>query len=205
MINSDIIQAVTAIKSAIQQTRYNVMRAVNKEVLSLYYGVGEYISLHSRGENLWGTSAIQMISDCLLQEFPGLKGFSVQNMRKMRQFYESWSPVFGKSDNDFEIRSLTTSELDNGIQLFNNKAVIIRSLTTSVFDIQTLQAFLSVQFTHHYELITKTNSMEERLFYIRKIAAEFWSVEKLKYNLKENLYQKEGSMPNNFARTLPNE
>lgn len=65
-----------------------------------------------------------------------------------------------------------------------------------------LESFLSIGFTHHYELLIKTDSLEERLFYIQHCANEFWSIEKLKYNLKNNLYAKLGKLPNNFKTTI---
>ena len=37
-----------------------------------------------------GTSALKRISDQLLRELPGLKGFSETNLKKMRLFYENW-------------------------------------------------------------------------------------------------------------------
>ena len=69
-------------------------------------------------------------------------------------------------------------------------------------DESAVQDFLTVQFTHHYTLLTSTDNLDERLFYIHRIATEFWSVEKLRYYLAEHLYQKEGAIPNNFVRTL---
>ena len=45
---ADYIEAVKAIKEAIQISRYNAAKLVNKEVLYLYYAVGEFISLNSR-------------------------------------------------------------------------------------------------------------------------------------------------------------
>lgn len=81
--------------------------------------------------------------------------------------------------------------------------VVIGPLITDQFDKATLEAFLTVQFTHHYEILQRTDTLNERLFYIHKVASEFWSVDKLKYNMREQLYLKEGTMPNNFAVTLP--
>lgn len=98
------IQAVKAIKQAIQVSRYRAARQMNGEVLGLYYAVGKYISLHSRNAE-WGTGAIRAISAQLQQEMPGLRGFSEQNMRRMRQFYEEWADVF-------ENRSTEMSEIE---------------------------------------------------------------------------------------------
>jgi predicted nuclease of restriction endonuclease-like (RecB) superfamily len=78
-----------------------------------------------------------------------------------------------------------------------------RPLTTDDLTPDNLDSFLRVGFTHHYEIILKTGSLDERLFYIQKCAVEFWSVEKLQYNIKSNLYSKQGSIINNFAKTIP--
>ena len=65
-----------------------------------------------------------------------------------------------------------------------------------------LNYFLSIGFTHHCEVLTKTKSIEGRLFYIQKCATEFWSVETLKYHLKSNLFEKQGKLPNNFQTAI---
>ena len=62
--------AIQAIKQAILQSRYTAARLVNREMLALYYAVGEYISLNSR-TNTWGTGALEFISQQLQQELPG--------------------------------------------------------------------------------------------------------------------------------------
>ena len=45
------------------------------------------VSVHSRQET-WGTSVIDRISEQLRRELLGLRGFSSQNIRNMRSFYE---------------------------------------------------------------------------------------------------------------------
>lgn len=55
-------------------------------MLSLYYGIGRYISANSR-EVFWGTRAIKTISERLRKELPGLRGFFETSIKKMRQFY----------------------------------------------------------------------------------------------------------------------
>ena len=47
------------------------------------------VSAHSRQE-AWGTSVIDRISEQLHRELLGLRGFSSQNIRNMRSFYEYW-------------------------------------------------------------------------------------------------------------------
>ena len=79
-----------AFKLAILQSQQDALKAVNERQLILYYGVGKYISQNSRNGS-WGKSAIETISERLSKELPGLRGFTLRNLRYMRTFYEEWS------------------------------------------------------------------------------------------------------------------
>ena len=85
--------AVNLIKDAIVRSRLQAAKFVNKELLSLYYGVGKYVSDNSR-KGFWGQCAIKRISDDLQKELPGLRGFGDVSLKKMRLFYEAWHPIF---------------------------------------------------------------------------------------------------------------
>lgn len=191
------IQAVKAIKQAIQVSRYRVARQMNGEVLGLYYAVGKYISLHSRNAE-WGTGAIRAISAQLQQEMPGLRGFSEQNMRRMRQFYEEWADVF-------ENRSTVMSKIEiipvsSGIQPYT-----FCSTLSSKISEQDVNSFTSIGFSQHCSIFSKEKDISARWFYIRKCATEFWGVRRLEQALRDDLYRAEGSMPSNFALTIPDE
>ena len=82
-------EAIKTIKSAILKSRYRAAALANRELLSLYYGIGKYISENSR-TGFWGTAAIDTISERLQQELPGLRGFSTGNIKRMRLFFEQW-------------------------------------------------------------------------------------------------------------------
>ena len=88
----DIRETVQSIKAAILKSQARAAQMVNHEQLSLYYGIGRYISEHSR-EGYWGTGAIARISKQLKAELPGLKGFSEENIKLMRRFYEAWKDI----------------------------------------------------------------------------------------------------------------
>ena len=96
--------AVQQIKSAILESQLETARAANKQMLSLYYAVGKFVSENSR-KGTWGTGAISTISAQLRREMPGLRGFSPTSIKKMRQFYEEW--------NSFLNRPPTAGELEN--------------------------------------------------------------------------------------------
>jgi predicted nuclease of restriction endonuclease-like (RecB) superfamily len=80
--------------------------------------------------------------------------------------------------------------------------MLIRQPLAGELTQEQLNQFLSIGFTHHYEIIAKTTSFEERIFYIESCATEFWSKETLIYHLKSNLFTKRGKLPNNFQTTI---
>ena len=180
MITQDYLQAVKALKDAITQSRYRAIQHVNKEVLYLNYAIGRFISINSRSAK-WGSNAIKIISELLQKEMPGLRGYSESNIKMMRTFYEEWKDVFENRQlpiDDFY--TLNISELE------------IRQLTTGDFTEEEMEAFLNVGFTNHSLILSKTKTLEERMFYIKRCAVEFWNNEVTKYHLNENLYEKEG-------------
>ena len=198
IISSEYLNAVKAIKQAILESRYRAARHVNKEVLALNYGIGRFISINSRSAK-WGSNAIAVISSLLRQELPGVKGYSEASIKMMRTFYEEWRCLF-------ENRQLPIDDLGNQLMLSHiNDKIEIRQLVTDELSASDLASFLNVGFTNHYVILTKTKSKEERLFYIRRCATEFWKVETTKYYLSENLFKKEGTIQlTNFNKTIDN-
>ena len=89
-MNEKYLIAVKTIKAAILKSQSRAAQYTNREVISLYYSIGGYVSENSR-EGTWGTGAIDEISARLRAELPGLRGFSSRNIKSMRQFYEGFS------------------------------------------------------------------------------------------------------------------
>ena len=56
---ADYNAAVQTIKEAILRSQYQAAKLVNREMLSLYYCIGRYISANSR-EGFWGTDLQQI-------------------------------------------------------------------------------------------------------------------------------------------------
>ena len=121
----NITSAVNVIKTAILQSQARAAKAVNQEMLALYYGIGRFISANTRNKN-WGKGMLAQISERLRSELPGLRGFSSTNLKNMRLFYEAWNMLEHNS-------VVTTAELEAK-----------SSVTTD-----DLESFLSLDFTHH--------------------------------------------------------
>ena len=187
-INQSYREAVKTIKEAILRSQYRAAVSVNKEQLSLYYGIGRYVSENSR-TGFWGKGAIEQISSLLQKELPGLRGFSTSNIKNMRVFYEEWEPVLNRQPLAGDL------VLDEKLLLS-----VIRQPLADEFN---WADFLSIGFSHHTEIISKAKTLEARLFYIHECATRYWSKYTLRDYLKADLYSHRGTLPNNFAQTLP--
>lgn len=185
---SGYTETLKNLKNAILSSRYRAAVLVNKELLSLYFGIGQLISEKIKQEK-WGAKVLERLSEDLQHELPGLKGFSATNIKRMRQFHETWKECFDIYNQETILSQNT-----------NNELFIISPSITDQFK----NLFLQVSFTHHYEILIKTATLQERIFYIHKTSQNFWSVETLKHHLKANLFQKEGSLPNNFTQIITN-
>lgn len=185
----EITRHVKTLKTLILHSRYVAARQANAEMLKLYFVIGAYVSEHSR-KGKWGTGVIEAISEQLSRELPGLRGFSARNMRDMRRFCEEWT--------ESAIWQPLAAKLESG------KLEVLQPAADELgqFD---LGAFLSIGFTHHMIIISKCKTAEERLFYIRRCAAGFWSKDALKQHLAANEYATEGHAVNNFALTIPDD
>ncbi len=76
----------------IRAAQYEALRAVNKELVALYWGIGRLIVERQRGDS-WGKQIVERLAADLQMEFPGIKGFSASNLFwRARLFHEAYAP-----------------------------------------------------------------------------------------------------------------
>lgn len=184
----DYNAAVQTIKEAILRSQYQAAKLVNREMLSLYYGIGRYVSANSR-EGFWGTGAIRTISERLRKELPGLKGFSQTNLKYMRMFYEEWSPVV-------ESKISKSSAVADGIE--TDSLLPAKSSATA----DDLERFLNLSFSHHIIILAEEKNIEKRWKYIGLAIENKWDKRFLKAQIKDNAADKYSAMPSNFGVTI---
>lgn len=189
ILTTDLQQAVGFIKQAIQRSQARALRSVNNEVLSLYYGVGRYVSENSR-HNMWGKGALKTISQELQKEIPGLTGFGETNLKDMRTFYEEWSPMVNRQPLADELTIPNENEL-------------LQQIRQPLADELDWAEFLQVPFTHHVIILRKIKSLDERIFYIHQCATRAWSKYALRDFIAQGLYKNRGNLPSNFTEAIP--
>jgi len=102
--------------SIIERARENAFRAVNRELISMYWDIGQYISEKAK-DGGWGKSVVAHFAQFMQSEHPDIKGFSAQNIWRMKQFYETYC----KSEN--------LSALLREISWTNNLVIMSRAKT----------------------------------------------------------------------------
>jgi len=78
------------IKERIRSAQYAALRAVNRELIGLYWDIGRMI-VEKQAREKWGRSVVEKLATDLQVEFPGVRGLSSKNLWKMKQFYESYA------------------------------------------------------------------------------------------------------------------
>jgi len=79
----------TDIIQLIKQSRTNAIKAVNAELINLYWNIGEYISKKIE-QSEWGDSVVTELANFIHTQEPEIKGFSDKNIWRMKQFYETY-------------------------------------------------------------------------------------------------------------------
>jgi predicted nuclease of restriction endonuclease-like (RecB) superfamily len=87
---SDYAEFLAQLKAQIRKRQVQALRAVNHELLGLYWDLGQ--SIHQKQQALgWGKAVVQTVARDLQAEFPGRNGFSAQNLWLMLQFFRDYS------------------------------------------------------------------------------------------------------------------
>ncbi len=82
----DYANLLAEVKERVRSAQYAALKAVNTELVGLYYDIGRMIAERQKKAG-WGKSVVENLSADLQREFPGVSGFSAQNLWYMRQFY----------------------------------------------------------------------------------------------------------------------
>lgn len=90
MSNLHYSQFLSSIKERIRKAQYDALKAVNKELITLYWDIGRMI-VERQKKHGWGKSIVENLAEDLQKEFPGIGGFSPSNLWRMKLFYEEYA------------------------------------------------------------------------------------------------------------------
>ena len=154
------------ILTLITEARNRVYSKANSELVLLYFNVGKIVS-EKVNAGKWGDKTVQELADYIQLKVPNLSGFNRRGLYRMKQFYEVYT------DNDFAVL-LNKFSLNTDSQ----KNVIVPTVLTQI------------QWSAHLHILSKTKTLEEKLFYILHTISQRLSVRELERQLKTATFER---------------
>ena len=176
------------LKQRIASARLSAARAVNRDLILLYWDIGRGIV--EKQEALgWGESVVELLSRDLQKTFPALTGFSAANLWRMRQFYTACATP--------EFLAQAARELKGSLpEDHGDKSILAQAVRELV---------ATIPWGHHVELLNKVKDSAARLYYFHATAKLGWSRNVLLNQIKAKAYERslaEGKT-HNFPAVLP--
>ncbi len=178
-----------SIEQLIEISKLRAAINVNADTLKLYWNIGNSI-LQKQKEKGWGKKVIEQLSKDLTNRFPNDRGYSIRNLKYMRQFSEAYP--------DFPILQVPLAKL---------KGQAIRQVSLAKLGDKE-QEFVQVplaQITwyHHISLLSKVKDNIERAYYITETAHNGWSRDVMMMQINNGYINAKGHAINNFDNVLP--
>lgn len=173
---------IVEVANKIKQTQTKLAISVNSGLLSFYFELGQMISSKQR-HTKWGSKFIENMAHDLKKEFPNLQGFSRTNLFYIKKFYEFYNDTL----------------VQRSVGLIQNPTNTIVQQEVGQLE----EILFTIPWRHHIEILNKTNTIDEAVYYIQQTIKNNWSKDTLAINIKSNLYQRDTKGINNFKNTLP--
>ena len=182
--DKEYVEWLSDVKTRFRQCQIKASIRVNTTMLELYWSIGrDLVAL--RAEERWGTGVVKQFALDMRQAFPDANGFSLSNIKYMKQWYLFYFDGFTKSQQVVDQLDLTEKSQQ------------------VVGQLEMPEVLGQVPWGHHIQIVSKCKSINEAFFYINKITTEGWSRSLLEHQLVSNLYEIQGSAITNFDTTLP--
>lgn len=172
-------QQFSEIVLMIRESHYNAAKAVNTELINLYWNVGQYISKQLASAT-WGDKTVEELAAFIQKEYSDVKGFNRRGLYRMKQFYETYTSM------SFVSSSMTQ------IQNTNNETDKIMSSAMTQFAFQDVRDTIlaKVSWTHHLVLMSRIKTDEEREFYLQLSIKEKYTVKELERQINSGTFER---------------
>lgn len=185
---------------------------INAEQLLFNWELGRDLVV-KKAEQRWGAGVVEQVSLDLQAAFPESKGFSVSNLWRMKQwylFYRGSAETLAQLGREMPkqklqqaVRELQSTEDESDIKLAQPGREMEFHQAGGELGMPFPAIFAYVPWKHHVEIVTKSKSIDEAMFYIRETIEKGLSRPALLNCIKAKLYEHKGKILNNFSEHLP--
>lgn len=201
----DYTAFLTEVKGRILTARFQAGRAVNRELVMLYWDIGRGI-VEKQQTAGWGDSVVERLAADLRAEFPDMRGFSDRNVWDMKRLY------LACSEPEFLQQVVAELRRKPGLSGFLPQAVaemgraeIHQQPAEETLSHAVRELVAAVPWGHHRFILDKLSEPAARLYYLRATAQFGWSRSVLLNQIKGQAYERgvKEKKTHNFALALP--
>lgn len=195
--DNEYVKWLSDVKARFHQSQIKTAIRVNTAMLEFYWSIGrDLVAL--RAEERWGAGVVKQFALDMRQAFPNETGFSDTNVKYMKRWYSFYYENITKD--------LQVAGQIRGTQISHQLGDQMESAEKSHQlgdQLEMPEIFGRIPWRHHVEIFTKSQSIEEAIFYINKVAEEGWSRNWLEDQMAAKRYLSQGAAITNFDKTLP--
>ena len=163
---------------------------LNAATLQHYWWLGNDI-IRKQQEHGWGAKVIDQLSVDLQKRYGGDSGYSIRNLKYMRQFADEYP--------DFPFVQVPLAQLQEMPFLQARLAKFTVSADGQFVQVPLAQ----ITWYHHISMFPKVKDMALRAFYMTEAAIQGWSRDIMMMQIEDEYHKKAVALPNNFESTLP--
>jgi predicted nuclease of restriction endonuclease-like (RecB) superfamily len=184
-IDEDYSVWLKELKNKVRLVQIKAAVKVNSELLQFYWELGADI-VEKQATAKWGDGFLKQLSIDLSSEFPDMRGFSLSNLKYIKQWYLFYSQKIEKSQQ-------AVGQISSQALLHSEKPIAQ----------QAVSQITQIPWGHNIAIISKCKNLDEAIFYIQKTIQNNWSRSVLTHHIESELFKREGKVINNFKATLP--
>jgi predicted nuclease of restriction endonuclease-like (RecB) superfamily len=189
---------LSGMRERIDAGRGQAARAVNHELVLLYWDIGKGI-LEKQRKLGWGDGVVERLSRDLCRHYPGTFGFSSRNLWDMRRFHEAWATPAILRQAVAELQKPSGKDIITGKRTTKNSAKTRVPRPNEILR----QPVAEIPWSHHLLLLNKLGDVSERIWYMRACAHFGWSRNVLLNQILADAYGHSLNRSNNFVKALP--
>lgn len=204
-LDEDYAEWIAEVKHRYRSAQVKAAVKVNSEKLLFNWQLGRDLVV-KKAEERWGSGVVEQVSLDLKREFPNEDGFSTSNLWYMKKWY-----LFYSNDADTEklqrlVGELQASINQERIKLQRPIGEIVKQPVSEIWNTTSANfplPFALVPWGQHIEIVSRSKSIEEAVFYINQVIANGLSRTALVNCFKARLYETQGKIVNNFSEHMP--